>query len=153
MENLFVQHDRVLILKGIKDKEQLINELVFHCIKIGILDDSKKAVEGILKREALGSTGIGDGVAIPHAKLQSVNGVNVVFAFLPDGVDFDSLDSKPVRYVFLIFSNEKETALHLKTLASIAKLIKNTDFTSKIDEQSTVRQIEEILIKLWSSIV
>ncbi len=153
MNKIFDDLKSVFILEGSFDKSKLIEQLVEYAFNIGIVKDLSGTYQAILKRESLGSTGIGDGVAIPHTKLDSVEGVNVVFFYLPNGVDFDAVDNNKVYYIFLILSHEKETVLHLKVLASIAKLVKNTDFLSSIKPESTASQIHSVLNRCWSEVV
>lgn len=153
MNKIFDDPKSVFILEGSYDKSNLIHRLVEYALNAGIVKDLSATYQAILKRESLGSTGIGDGVAIPHTKLESVEGVNVVFFYLPNGVDFEAVDNNKVYYVFLILSHEKETVLHLKVLAAIAKLIKNTDFLNSINSNATASQIHSILNRCWSEVV
>lgn len=153
MKDIFSDLKTVFILNGTYNKSGLIERLVEYAFNIGIVKDIPGTYEAILKRESLGSTGIGDGVAIPHAKLESVEGVKVVFCYLPEGVDFEAVDNNKVYYIFLILSNEKETVLHLKVLAFIAKLVKNTDFLNNITPDATISHIHSILNRCWSQVV
>jgi len=77
------------------------------------------------ERERLGSTGIGDGVAIPHGKLKNVDQLLLSFGRSRGGVEFDSMDGKPAHLFFLLLASEDSVGIHLKTLARISKLLKN----------------------------
>jgi len=153
MQRIFDDPRTILILKESFEKDKLLKKIIEYAFSIGMISDIDSAYDAIIKRENLSSTGIGDGVAIPHAKLPSVNGVNVIFFYLPNGVDFESVDNNKVKYIFLIFSHEKETTIHLKTLASIAKLVKNTDFIKSIKDNSSTLEIHQNLKKFWSEIL
>jgi len=77
------------------------------------------------ERERLGSTGIGDGVAIPHGKLKNVDQLLLSFGRSRDGIEFDSMDGKPAHLFFLLLASEESVGVHLKTLARISKLLKS----------------------------
>ena len=86
----------------------------------------------ILQRERLGSTGVGNGIAIPHGKLNGVNKIVGVFARLETPVDFEALDDQPVDLVFLLLAPEGAGADHLKALSRIARVLRDTETVNKI---------------------
>ncbi|OQM76141.1 PTS IIA-like nitrogen regulatory protein PtsN [Manganibacter manganicus] len=88
--------------------------------------------ETILQRERLGSTGVGNGIAIPHGKLVGVNHISGVFARLETPVDFEALDDQPVDLVFLLLAPEGAGADHLKALSRIARVLRDSDTVAKI---------------------
>ena len=118
-------------LKG-ATKPQVLNELAkaiankFTDIKLGDLN----AV--LAERERLGSTAIGDGIAIPHGKLRGVPKIIGVFGRHADGVDFDSLDGGPSQLFFVLVAPEDSTSLHLKALARVSRLLKEGSFRSRL---------------------
>ena len=79
----------------------------------------------LLEREQLGSTGVGDGVAIPHAKIEGLNAITGVFALTETPVNFDALDDQPVDLVFMLLAPENATAAHLKALAKVSRMLRN----------------------------
>ncbi len=85
-------------------------------------------------REALGSTGIGGGIAIPHGKMAELEEIVVLFARSRDGVDFAAVDGQPVHLFFLLLAPENSAGIHLKTLAQISRMLKNRDFCDKLRE-------------------
>ncbi len=91
-------------------------------------------VNTLLDREKLGSTGIGDGIAIPHGKLADLDELIVSFGRSRQGVDFDSMDGKPANLFFLLLAPENTTGLHLKALAKISKMMKDSAFRKKLIE-------------------
>jgi len=86
----------------------------------------------LMEREALGSTGIGEGVAIPHGKVPGIDRLVAVFGRSPGGVQFASLDGKPARLFFLVIAPENSAGMHLKALARISRLLKDERFRRKL---------------------
>jgi len=94
--------------------------------------DSEKVVNVLLEREKLGSTGIGDGIAIPHGKLAMLDELVVAFGRSPEGIDFNAMDGKPVHLFFLLLAPESSAGVHLKALAKISRMLKDADFRMKL---------------------
>jgi len=90
--------------------------------------DTQKAHKVLLEREYLGTTGIGDGVAIPHGKLESLDDILLVVGRSKEGVDFESLDFKPCNIFFLVLAPEQVAGIHLRILAHISRLLKDDHF-------------------------
>ncbi len=99
----------------------------------------------LLERERLGSTGIGDGVAIPHGKLGDIDELLLCFGRSRDGVDFDSIDGKPAHLFFLLIAPEDSVGIHLKTLARISKLLKESRVRSRLISASSQEDIVSII--------
>ncbi len=87
-------------------------------------------------REALGSTGIGGGIAIPHGKMVELEKIIVLFARSRKGVEFAAVDGQPVHLLFLLLAPENSAGIHLKTLAQISRMLKNRDFCDQLLEAS-----------------
>ena len=113
------------ILPSVKamSKRQVFQELAAKGAKITGLDE-RQIFETLLDREKLGSTGIGDGIAIPHGKLAGVDRIHGAMARLSQPIDFESLDGQPVDLVFLLLAPEDAGADHLKALARIARVLR-----------------------------
>ncbi|MFO0585180.1 MAG: PTS sugar transporter subunit IIA [Anaeromyxobacter sp.] len=94
--------------------------------------DPQKLLETLLEREKLGSTGIGDGVAIPHGKVAGLPGLIASFGRAPGGVDFRAIDGKPTYLFFTLFAPENSAGAHLKALARISRIFKNPAFRETI---------------------
>jgi PTS system nitrogen regulatory IIA component len=92
----------------------------------------REIFDTVLRREKLGSTGVGNGIAIPHGKIPGVRRITGVFARLEHPVDFDSLDDQPVDLVFLLLAPEGAGADHLKALSRIARVLRDGDTVAKI---------------------
>jgi len=89
-------------------------------------------VEVLLEREKLGSTGIGDGIAIPHGKLKNLDRLMISFGRSRQGIDFDAIDGKPVHLFFLLMAPESSTGQHLKALAKISRMLKDPEFRNDL---------------------
>ncbi len=112
------------------DKEGALDELVDLLIKAGILKDKDKEsiIKILMNREAMGSTGIGSGVGIPHGKCDRVKDMVAALGVSKTGVNFDSLDGEPVYIFFLLIAPEDCAGPHLKALARISRLLKDKFF-------------------------
>jgi len=102
-------------------------------------------VETLQQRERLGSTGIGQGVAIPHAKLPKLDKLTGIFARLDRAIEFDSLDSQPVDLIFLLLAPEGAGADHLKALARIARLLRDPEVVQKLRESREAEALYAVL--------
>ena len=129
-----------------QSKEEVIRELTEQLVKAGAVKDKdvNKLVQILLKRESLGSTGIGQGVAIPHGKSDCVTGLVGAFGISRAGVNFDSLDGEPVHIFFLLVAPEDSAGPHLKALARISRLLKEKHFR---DSLRTAKD-EKVLLKV-----
>jgi len=124
------------ILTDIKSakKEDVIKELVDALINASEIDkrNRNKLIEALMARESLGSTAIGQGVAIPHAKSDCVEKLIAAFGLSKKGVDFDSLDGEPAYIFFLLVAPQESAGPHLKALARISRLLKDKYFRDSL---------------------
>ncbi|PSM16615.1 MULTISPECIES: PTS IIA-like nitrogen regulatory protein PtsN [Nitratireductor] len=112
-------------------KKQVLQLLAEKASAITGLSE-REIFDTILQRERLGSTGVGNGIAIPHGKLPGVDAITGVFARLETPVDFEALDDQPVDLVFLLIAPEGAGADHLKALSRIARVLRDSDTVAKI---------------------
>ena len=135
-------------IKSVK-KEDVIKELVDALIEAGEIDKKNrtKLIEALMAREALGSTAIGQGVAIPHAKTDCVSKLVDAFGLSKKGVDFDSLDGEQAYIFFLLVAPQDSAGPHLKALARISRLLKDKYFRDSLraclDDQSVLKIISQ----------
>jgi nitrogen PTS system EIIA component len=109
---------------------------------------SREAVVAVLQeREKLGSTGIGDGVAIPHGKLGGISDLMLVFGRSIQGVDFSSMDGQPAHLFFLLVAPEESVGVHLKTLARISKLLKDAAVRQKLMDAADQQAIYQVILE------
>lgn len=141
----YVDEDLVCEIGENSDKNAVLADLVNILNEKGLIENTDDAYNALVDREKLGSTGVGEEVAIPHAKLKSIDDIIVLLAISKNGIEFDSMDKKPVKVIFLVLASVKKMNLHLKTLARISRLIKSTDFKSKILNASSKKEIINIL--------
>jgi nitrogen PTS system EIIA component len=131
-------------LKG-NDKPSVLRELASHlCSKYRDLEIND-LVAVLEERERLGSTAIGDGIAIPHGKLRGVTNILGIFGRHPSGVDFDSLDGKPTHLFFLLVAPEDSSSLHLKALARVSRLLKDQPFRERLLNASDAAEIYRLI--------
>jgi len=107
--------------------------------------DDEKVVKVLLDREKLGSTGIGDGIAIPHGKLVMLDQLMVSFGRSPEGIDFNAMDGKPVHLFFLLLAPENSAGLHLKVLAKISRMLKDPDFRMQLLQAESTEALYKII--------
>jgi len=125
-------------------KKQLLQLLAEKAAAVTGLPE-REIFDTILQRERLGSTGVGNGIAIPHGKLGGVDRIRGVFARLENPVDFESLDDQPVDLVFLLLAPEGAGADHLKALSRIARVLRDGEAVSKIRGTSDAAAIHSFL--------
>jgi PTS system nitrogen regulatory IIA component len=96
-------------------------------------------------REKLGSTGIGDGIAIPHGKLKRLKRLVASFGKSQRGIDFESIDGKPVHLFFLLMAPENTAGMHLKALARISRLLKDPKFRARLMDSKTTQEVYRVM--------
>ncbi len=128
-------------------KEDVLRELCDLLDKNGDVDDGEAIFEAVMMREQLGSTGIGEHVAIPHAKSPGVKNLVAAFGLSKEGVEYVSVDDKPVRIIFLLVASDNATGVHLKALARISRLLKKPEFRKKLENVSSSDDIYSIIAK------
>lgn len=134
----------------ISSKKQALQELAgFAAKRLG--RDEREIFDVLLQRERLGTTGLGHGVAIPHGKLSGLEKITGIFARLAKPVDFDSLDDHPVDLVFVLLVPEGAGAEHLKALARVSRLLRNTEVCEKIRGSENADAIYALLSEFETS--
>ena len=123
------------------DKEGVINEMVRSLIDNGVVTDFDTFKAGIMNREAQTSTGLGDGIAMPHSKNEAVKEATVLFAKSNKGVDYASLDGQPTDLFFMIAAPEGANDTHLAALAELSKYLMKPGFADKLRQASTPEQV------------
>ena len=131
----------------VKDKDELLETMVDLAAESGNILDVDEAKERIFEREKLMSTGVGNGVALPHAKTNQITKTVGSFSVLSEAIDYDALDKEPVKIVLLILGKETNVGEHLKLLSSISKLLGKEAFISEILDAETSDEILEIFEK------
>ncbi len=130
-----------------KDKKGVLEELAGVISRHESSIDKGALVKVLVERERLGSTGIGDGVAIPHGKMNGVSRPIISFGRSKQGLDFDSMDGQPTHLFFLLIAPEDSSSVHLQVLAKIAKILKNRDFRKKLMEPGTKEELYQTIVQ------
>ncbi len=128
------------------NKEGVIRELIDSLSKAGAIKAKKDEIVKILMaREALGSTGIGQGVGIPHGKSSAIKSLVAAFGLSRDGIDFESLDGEPAHIFFLILAPEDSAGPHLKALARISRLLRDKHIRELLKKAHSEKDIVKII--------
>ncbi len=142
--DILTEQSIVTELKG-STKKQVMEELIDAVLEYKPQLDRKRLMSVLLERERLGSTGIGDGIAIPHGKLKDLDQLVLSFGRSTQGVDFESMDGKPVHLFFLLVAPENCAGIHLRALAKIARLLKNSAIRKKLGSVASREEIYSII--------
>jgi len=127
-----------------RDKQGLLEELAAPVSVIAGVN-RQDLVDVLMEREALGSTGIGGGIGIPHGKMKAIDALVLGFGLSRRGVDFESLDGRPTHIFFLLITPENSTGLHLKLLARISRILKDEPFKNRLLKATSSDEIFEII--------
>ena len=131
-------------LRG-RSKHEVLEELTDALLKHKPQLDRAQVVEVLLERERLGSTGIGDGIAIPHGKIKDLDQLALSFGRSTTGVDFESMDGKPAHFFFLLVAPENCAGIHLRALAKIARFLKNSTIRKRLGAVQSQDEVAAIL--------
>jgi PTS system nitrogen regulatory IIA component len=129
--NQMLDENSFLINFEATSKKQMLNELCKLANKKFNLDE-RTLLENLTKREKLGSTAVGNGIAIPHANISGISEPRVLVATLSEGLDFNAADDQPIDIVFLLLAPDNEGSEHLQALALVSRLLRNNDLTNKL---------------------
>ena len=144
--------DAVILNLAVKTKREVLAEMAASLAKVEPQIEAERLLGVLQEREALQSTGIGEGVAIPHGKLAGLDRLVASFARSPEGVDFESIDGQATHHFFLLVVPEHSGGQYLKALARISRFFRDSSFRQKLadaeDLDDVVRTIEEEDAKL-----
>lgn len=133
-------------LKG-ATKEEVLREITDFLKTQDLVKDKEALLKTLIEREKLGSTGIGENVAIPHGKSDELSQIVTVFARSLNGVDFEALDQKPVHFVCMVIAPSNSTGQHLKALARISRIFKNQNLRDGILNLKDADEIYSLLLE------
>jgi len=143
----FLDPQAVLPALRVSGKKQALQELAFHAAKLTGLPESA-IYEALLQRERLGSTGIGEGIAIPHGKLAGLTRIFGLVARLDRPIDFEALDGQPVDILFLLLAPEGAGADHLKALARVARVLREPGLIERVRATKDATALYAIMTEL-----
>ena len=142
-----LKKDSVSLGVKVDSKDAAINYLVDLHARVGNITDKAVFKEGIVKREESGSTAIGEGIAIPHAKNKAVTKAGLVAMTVPEGVDYDSLDGQPTNLIFMIAAPEGGSDVHLEVLSRLSMLLIDEDFRKELLASKNVEEFLKVCDK------
>lgn len=143
----FVIEDAIITDLTANSKEEAIRTMVKSLCQAGRFsaENEENIVAAIMKREELGSTGIGRGIAVPHTKHPSVDSLVATIAIAREGVEFQSLDGEDVHILFLLISPPDRPGDHLRGLEGISRHLKNDDFCNFLRQSKSANDVMELL--------
>lgn len=136
----------VILRGGASSKRQALHavaEAASHALGI----EEGRVFEALMEREALGSTGLGSGVAVPHARLREIDRVTAVFVRLDAPVAYEAVDDRPVDLLFALFAPPKDGAEHLRALAAVSRALRSPELREQLRQARTVDAIKALFVK------
>lgn len=125
-------------------KPEVIRELVELLRDAGKISDMEQVYDALMKRESLGSTGLEQGIAVPHAKTTAVNSLTVALGISPKGIDFQAIDGDPSKLFFLLLAPPDQSGPHIEALADIARITKSQAFCRTLASSTTPAEVVEL---------
>lgn len=141
----FINPDLIIPELRSRDKEGVLGELAENIAVVFPHLSRDELVAVLREREKLGSTGIGEGFAIPHGKLRNIDRIIISFGRSRPGIPFDSMDGKPAYYFFVLVAPENSAGDHLKALAKISRFIKNSAFKEELARAADREALEQVI--------
>jgi fructose-specific phosphotransferase system IIA component len=125
-------------------KPELIREMVELLRDAGKISDVEAVYDALMKRESLGSTGLEQGIAVPHAKTTAVNALTVALGIAPKGIDFQAIDGNPSKLFFLLLAPPDQSGPHIEALADIARITKSQAFCRTVTGSTSPDEVVEL---------
>ena len=143
--NIFSLLDTQSVLPNLEvnNKAEILQRLVSSLEGKVSAEESEKILEAVQEREEIMSTGVGKGLAIPHGKTAAIEQTYAAFAVLKEPVEYEAIDHKPVKMVFLLAGPQSSNSLHIKMLSRISRLMNNSDFRNRLLECTSAEEIIE----------
>lgn len=140
-----LHHERVIISIEGKTKSEILQSMIAVLDKEGVINDPEKLLKDFLERESKGSTGIGNGIAIPHVRSDQVQQLEYVFANSVDGVDFESLDGEPAHILIMMVAPSGSHGIHIKALARISRILSDEGTRIRLRKAATPDEIIQLI--------
>ena len=150
----YLDNDCIILELKQKNKKNTILGIINHLVEKKKItkNDKKEISKAIFQREGMGSTAIGNHIAFPHARTNSVKDIIICIGISKEGIEFDSLDQEPVNIVALLLSNQKEAGLHLKMLAFLARMLRDKYLVQRLKNAKTKEEVIGLLDKQQQAI-
>jgi len=148
----YLKLDNIVLGIPKQSRSEVFQTLASKLAESKLLEDGQVAdlVQKLEEREALSTTGVGEGIAIPHASLDSIDDTAIALGVVPDGVDFQSVDNKPADVVFMIVGSQKVPRQHIQILAKIVRLCRNKEIMKTVRNSSSRDEVLEAIRMLES---
>ncbi len=143
----FLDEDLIIVMDKVEDKFTMIGKMVDQALRKGIIMTREPILHKIREREELESTGVIEGIAIPHARTEAVKDLLIIIGVIKEGLDFNSLDGKPVHIVFLIVAPEDAKQKYIQILARISRMCRQEDFRKSLLDSSSPPEVISLLEK------
>lgn len=140
----FIQEENIVAQLSGNTKIEVIKELLDQMYKLGLVSNYETALSDIMERENHLSTGLENGIAIPHAKTEGVQKLSIVFGVKKNGIEFESMDAKPAKLIFLVLSPKNTSGPHIQALALISRNLNVATNRDRLISAGTVKEIAEI---------
>jgi len=140
----FLHKETIIVELKATNKKEVIEELTLPVSRF-TKANHEELVRVLHERELLGSTGIGDGIGIPHGKLKGLASLILGVGLSQKGIDFDAMDNKPIHIFFLLLASDNSTGLHLKLLARISKILKDPSFKKNLLSSEAAQDVISII--------
>ena len=143
----YMSEDRIILNLKSQEKEEVFEEMAPLFVEDNIIDDEEleEFIEGLKEREKLTATGMQDGIAVPHAKSPSVHKIALALGISKEGINFESMDGEPSKYIFMIAAPKGTKQEHLDLLAMISELSYSEEVLEKLGKAQTRAEVIEIL--------
>ncbi len=141
----FCSEDLITFNLKAKEKDAALKELVQLVGKSNLVKDAEQLLNDVREREELVTTGVGYGVAFPHAKTKATKGIVIAFGRSNDGIDFDAMDHKPVNLFFLIAAPEDAIGAHLNVMARLSYIMKSEENRQKMMEVTSPGELLQLI--------
>ncbi len=138
--------DGVVLKGGASSKRQALHAVASAAAQAIGLDEAR-IFEALMERETLGSTGLGSGVAVPHARLDGIDRVRAVFVRLDTPVAYDAVDDRPVDLLFALFAPPRDGAEHLRALAAVSRALRSPELREQLRQARTVDAIHALFVR------
>lgn len=135
----------IMLDADVKTKQETLDTAVELMVESEKINNKEKYLKGVYAREEEGTTGIGEGIAIPHCKSDAVSKPGLAAMVIPNGVDFDALDGEPVQLLFLIAAPDTEDNVHLDVLSKLSVLLMDEEFTTNLKKAKSVKEFLQII--------
>ena len=138
--------DAILVRQGASSKRQALH-MVAEAASVLLGISETRIFDALMEREALGSTGLGSGVAVPHARLAGLERVQAVFVKLETPVSYDAVDDRPVDLMFALFAPPTDGAEHLRALAAVSRALRSTDLRQRLRQANSIDSISALFVQ------